>query len=77
LVVSIPLAIYASVIEEREWQSFKIEYECKVVARVKGHVNTGVGYGVTGSGHAGTIVTTSTTPDKTSWLCTDGITYTR
>lgn len=73
----IPLAIYGSILEAREWEQFKVDHNCKVVAREKGHSSTGVGYGVTSSGHTGMMVTTNSTPDKTGWLCDDGVTYWR
>jgi hypothetical protein len=65
--------IYASVLEERNWQAFKISHSCKVVGQATGDWITGFGIGAKGE----TIVTTSRTPDKTGWLCNDGVTYWR
>jgi hypothetical protein len=50
---------------DKEWESFKAAHHCKVV----GHTNGG-----TGISSRGSIVFL---PDYTSWLCDDGITYTR
>jgi hypothetical protein len=63
--------------EEKEWQGFSATHDCKVVAMEKGYLSTGVGYGMTASGKFGTVITTNQTPDKTAWLCDDGVTYWR
>lgn len=77
LIVSFPLAIYGAIIEAREWEKFKISQNCKIVGHERGHSSTGVGVGMTASGQMGTVITTNTTPDKTGWLCDDGVTYWR
>jgi hypothetical protein len=48
-----------------------------VVGRMSGSTQTGVGYGVTANGQFGTVVTTTSTPSKTGYLCNDGVTYWR
>ena len=77
VVVALPLAIYGSILEEREWQDFKISENCKIVGKQKGTTSTGVGYGMTTTGQMGTVITTSSTPDTVGWLCDDGVTYWR
>lgn len=71
------LAIAAAIAEEEQWQAFSAEHDCVKVGHVAGDTHTGVGYGMTANGQFGTIVTTSTTPDKTGWKCDDGVTYWR
>jgi hypothetical protein len=63
--------------EEKEWQAFSVAHNCKVAAMEKGHLSTGVGYGMTANGKFGTVITATQTPDKTAWLCDDGVTYWR
>lgn len=75
LVLSIPAAIYSSVQEAERWALFKAEHDCKVVGRERGHTSTGVAPIVGGSGGVGVVVVN--TPDKTGWLCDDGVTYWR
>lgn len=73
----IPLSIWATVEEERDWNEFAAIHNCRKIGEIKGAVQSGIGYGVTGNGNTGMIVTTTTTPDKTGWLCDDGATYWR
>ena len=77
LLALIPLSIWAALEEQKEWEAFSSEHYCKVVGRMTGGSQTGVGYGVTNNGKFGTIVTTTTTPGKTGYLCDDGVTYWR
>lgn len=77
LISFIPLSIYATIEESKRWQSFKVANNCKIVAREKGHTSTGIGFGMMINGQMGTVVTTSSTPSKTGWICDDGITYWR
>ncbi|EIE9938012.1 hypothetical protein GIW79_22935 [Pseudomonas sp. PA-7-1E] len=55
-----------------EWAVFKEAHNCKVVGKSDGHSNNGVG--VTTRGSVALIVGDST-PDKTGYLCDDGVTY--
>ncbi len=73
----IPLSIWAAAEDSRKWEEFSAAHNCKKVGEMKGAVQTGVGYGVTGNGTMGTIVTTTVEPDTTGWLCDDGVTYWR
>ncbi len=70
------LLIYSAIQEEKAWQEFSSEQSCVVIEKIEGHTSTGVGVGFVG-GNAGTIVTTTSTPDKTAYLCNDGVTYWR
>jgi len=76
-VLLIPISIYAAIEEDREWQEFSAAHDCKVISKEKGHLSTGVGYGMAANGQFGAIVTTSSTPDKTAYSCNDGVTYWR
>lgn len=51
------------------WTKFKQANDCKIVGKESGSVATAVG--------ASGQVTSVFVPGKTSWLCKDGITYTR
>jgi hypothetical protein len=63
------LLIVATVNEGREWEKFKVDHSCKVVAHIKGELfNTVDSRGNVGIGG---------TSDKTGWLCDDGQTYFR
>lgn len=73
----IPVAIWESIVEQEEWDTFAEAHSCKVVGKMNGSVQTGVGYGVTSGGKMGTVMTTTTIPDKTGYICDDGVTYWR
>lgn len=77
LLLMIPLAIYGTIQEEKKWQAFKVANNCKIVGHEKGHTSTGIGFGMMPNGQMGTVMTTSSTPDKTGWACDDGVTYWR
>lgn len=66
-----------SYLESKAWDLFQQTHNCKVTGRVKGEVLSGVGTGITSNGQVGIISTTTIVPDKTSYLCDDGITYWR
>lgn len=72
VVLAVPVCIYVSVREDRQWEQFKVAHKCKIVSYVA--PSSSVGYG-TANGKAGVIVIAS--PGQTSWLCDDGVTYTR
>ena len=67
--------------EAHRWAVWSSLHNCKVVGREKGVTTTGVGTMIGTSSNGGTtiipVVTTSRTPDKTAYLCDDGITYWR
>lgn len=77
LIALIPVGMYQIAEEQRQWDAFAEAHHCKVVGHSKGHTTTGVGFGITASGQSGTVITTSTTPDTTGYLCDDGVTYWR
>lgn len=69
IVLFIPGMVYLMVKEDREWEQFKVVHKCKVAGYIKGSVNVGV------DSKGRTVITPEA--DKVSWLCDDGITYTR
>jgi len=77
LVLLIPVVIYGSVKEQERWEEFSAAHACKKVSEMSGSTQTGVGFGMTANGQMGTVVTTTSTPSKTGWLCEDGVTYWR
>lgn len=77
VVLLIPAVIYGSVKEQEQWDAFATAHACKKVGEMSGSTQTGVGFGMTASGQMGTVVTTTSTPSKTGWLCDDGVTYWR
>jgi len=57
--------------EAKEWDAFKVAHACRVVAKVDGSVfNT---FSVSPKGQM--VIGVGSTPDKTGWLCDDGVTY--
>lgn len=64
--------------EERErWDAFATAHACKKVGEISRSTQNGIGYGVMSSGQTGTMITTTSTPGKTGWVCDDGVTYWR
>jgi hypothetical protein len=63
--------------EHHRWEVFAKDHECRVVERRKGDVDTTVApiIGTNGSVSFATAVTS--TPDKTAYLCNDGVKYWR
>ncbi len=67
------MVIYASIKDAQEWDAFKAAHACKVVAYTRGQTFT-----TTSIDTKGNLVTgVGSTPDQTSWLCNDGVVYTR
>lgn len=52
-----------------QWEAFKREHDCKVVANVGSEIS----YGISSSGKVVSMIQ----PSKTGWLCNDGVTYYR
>lgn len=77
VVALIPISIWAVMEEHEQWQAFAAEHNCKVIGRMSGSTSTGVGYGMAANGQFGTVVTITSTPSKTGYLCDDGVTYWR
>lgn len=72
-IAMIVIAAFAAIEEDRKWDAFKVEHNCKVVAKINGDVfNT---FGTDAKGNM--TVGVGSTPDKNGWLCDDGITYYR
>lgn len=64
---------YAMIEEERIWQEFKVDHQCRIVGKTEGH--TAIGSGVDGKGNA--VVMTHFISGQTGWFCDDGVTYWR
>lgn len=73
LVASGVVLVMALANEGRKWEQFKTEHNCKVVAKISGDVFTTTSVGANGQVQFGL----GSTPDKTGWLCDDGVTYYR
>lgn len=76
-VISIPFGIYTPIQEQKEWEKFYVEHNCKKVGHMRGDTQIGTGVGVTANGNVGTVITTTSTPDKDGYACDDGVTYWR
>ena len=73
LVALLAVAVWMAIADAQEWETFKEAHHCKVVSKVEGDVfNT---FGSDSKG--GVVVGIGSTPDKTGWLCDDGVTYYR
>lgn len=68
-VLFISLFIWAAATEQKQWNEFAVEHHCAVIAHDQGGMATG--FGVNGN------VTVIALPDKTTFKCDDGQTYTR
>lgn len=77
LALLIPATFYVAEEDRKQWDAFAVQHACKKVGELSGSTETAVGFGVTANGKAGQVVTTTSTPSKTGWLCDDGITYWR
>lgn len=75
LILTLPLLVWAGIVEEKQWQAFKVSHACKIVGHVSGSSTTTVAPIIGGNG--GVAVGVSSTPDKTGWACDDGVTYWR
>jgi hypothetical protein len=77
LIVFLGGGLWAAIENEKNWQQFAEDNNCRVVEKIRGATGTGFVSGYTGSsGSAGGIVTT-TEPDRTVYICDDGVRYTR
>ncbi len=59
--------------EGQEWEKFRVDHNCKVVAKIPGDVFNTIGFGANGA----MIVGMGATADKTGFACDDGVTYYR
>lgn len=73
IIILLVVMIYISEEADKKWAAFSAEHNCKVVAKISGSTfNT---YSVNPQGQM--QVGVGSTPDKTGWLCDDGVTYYR
>lgn len=73
LVAIVVLVGYAAYKEQQEWKKFSAEHNCKIISKVKG--STQIATVMTSDGKLATIPQNE--PDKTAYLCDDGVTYWR
>ena len=76
-ILAIPTVAWMAARERAQWREFAAAHDCKKVAHVRGGVNVVSGVGVTPDGKVGVVTGTEIEPDKTGWLCDDGVTYWR
>jgi hypothetical protein len=69
LVTDVIMLEEATIFPWQNWEQFKIDYKCKIVGKTSSTSHLGI----SSSGNAVVISESA----KTSWLCSDGITYTR
>lgn len=67
------LAVHSGIKEAKRWELFKIEHRCKLVGHTNAIPITGIGISPSGS----VVPVFSTVPATNSWLCDDGVAYTR
>lgn len=72
-VVGTGFAVHFAIEQNKEWQQFKQVHHCKVVSQARGDVYITNGFDSKGNMVTGTAVS----PDKTGWLCDDGVIYYR
>lgn len=65
--------IYAEVQEQRRWEAFSINHDCKLIGHMRGDMTTG--FGVAANGQM--VTTINVTPDKKGYACDDGKQYWR
>lgn len=71
-ICSIPLLIYASIVEHQQWQEFAKAHECRPIAHSNGYYTSGAGF------RDGKMITTSHYhPSRETYRCNDGVDYTR
>ena len=76
VVLAIALAVLLiayAIHDERRWEQFKSDQQCRLVESEDGRMATG--YGVMSNGKSGVVV--SHVPGKEAWACNDGVTYWR
>lgn len=73
LAILIITGLYYCAKDEEDWQQFKIDHHCKIVAHIEGGLTPGIGSSLSGK----LVVTSNFEPNKTGYLCDDGITYYR
>jgi hypothetical protein len=63
--------------EKRAWEAFAKSHDCRVVERRKGDVDTTVAPIFDNKGGVSFATAVTSTPDKTAYLCNDGVKYWR
>lgn len=71
IVLLIPLAIWAGYIDHRQWEKYKVDHECHVVTHIPSRTYNTVGVGSNGSA----VIGIATEPERSKWLCDDGVTH--
>ena len=69
VVVVVALVVMVDNYNQQQWDQFASAHQCKLV----GHKDSTLGYGLTSSGKMGSMII----PEENSYLCNDGVTYTR
>lgn len=77
LVITIIIAcVYYGAKEQAEWERFALAHKCKVIQKSKGRYIHGFGSSFVG-GQYGSHTTGYYQPDRTAYVCDDGVTYWR
>ena len=71
------LIVFVTYKESKQWQEFSQAHNCKKVSYIKGSSNVGYGTSIMPNGQVGVGTVIINNPDKTGYLCDDGITYWR
>lgn len=71
--LALALMVWAAVQAEKRWAKFAAEHDCKVVGKMKGDLLVSIT--IDSKGQMGIAATAA--PDKTGYLCNDGVTYWR
>lgn len=69
------LLIHFAILDQKQWEAFASTHECHVVERMPGDTITTVAPIIGGNG--GMAVGVSSTPNRTAYLCNDGVKYWR
>lgn len=73
IIALLALAFWGISKESEQWKKFQLDHNCKVVSHISGSVFNTIGFSSGGQMAVGI----GSTPDKTGWLCDDGVTYYR
>ena len=73
----IALVAVSNVEEQKRWDAFAVEHKCKLIEQRKGDVLITTVTTVNPNGGVSVTPMTTATPDKSAFLCDDGVTYWR
>lgn len=73
LVCAISALVYLDIEQNRQWEHFKIDHQCKLTGKISGDLYIAPTFTFGGNGGVG--IAMLGTPAKTGWLCNDGILY--